>query len=511
MRLKALGQKQCSDTASSSAEKSQDGRGSGLKNILKPNWGLVIALAFYVLFVTVTWFVHDRPWSLEEDGFVFLIGARSAPTDHYASTRSPGWSFLVWLLSRTGLDLFQAGKLLVALSGLLFLSVTFFLLNLSLNRALANWGVLLVAGSYNVLAWSVLLGSHMTAAAFALLGLCLFLDRRNRLVLAASAICLGFAATVRINYLSLLGIGVWLFFDRIKLRQKLFNTVFWAGMMLLSASPFLFVNWSFRGSALDTGQWRLAATALLGRDPSQYASVGDFLSSDPITIAAKWMLRFLLDLPSYIPNVFAWIGILGIPGLVVGTLAEPCDTMSGNLNRPLREVSTALVLFTTPLAFVYFNSAYLLFAIPLLVAGVLALTDRVGKSARKEVFYVTLVFVLLLTLLDMTRSARYSYQQALQTPEYASAGGFLRTEAHRGDNILVAGQIFLKYYSEGPNYVDCRTLSPNTPRTDLDYIIIDSRYSDLAATCLETLGEHLVGFREVYHTDREPVLRVYKK
>lgn len=489
----------------------QDGRGSRLKNILRSNWGLVIALTFYVLFVTVTWFVHDRPWTLEEDGVTYLIGARTVFTDHYLSTPSPGWAFLVWLLTRTGIEIFQAGKLLVALSGLQFIFASFLVLKISLGRFLANWGVLLATGTYNVLAWSVLLGSHMTAAAVGLLGLWFFLDRRNRLVLAASAICFGLAITIRINYLSLLGLGIWLLLDSVRLRRKLFNLVFWCGLVILCASPFLLVNWEIRGSLLDTRQWRLAALALLGEDSTQFATIGDFLFSDPKTIAAKWVLRFLFDLPSYIPSVFAWIGILGIPGLIVGSLAVQSNALDERRMQPFPEVTTALVLFTIPLAFVYFNPAYLLFGIPLLVVGVVAFTDWVSKNGRKRVFELSIIVVLVLTLLDMTRSIRYYYQEALQTPDYATVGSFLKTRAQRGDNILFVGQRFLKYYDEGPNYIDCRTLPPDAHSVELDYVVIDSRYPSLAVTCLETLGAPLAGFHEIYHTDRGPILRVYRQ
>jgi hypothetical protein len=468
-------------------------------------WGLALGIGIYLSFVLIAFVVHSQPWNLEEDGVNFLIGAQTILTDHYWSTWSPGWAFLVWLISRTGIPMFESGKIIVGFSGLVFIISGFFIGSVLLDMRRANWVALLTATSYAVLAGGVLLGSHMTAAAIGLAGLFFFFARKSDLRLALSGLLIGIAIALRINYIALLGLGVLLVLDSKPWALRARSLAIWAAAVVIFASPILFLNRLERGSFLDTGQWRLAIMVFdPNADASSYTSLLQWILSAPLQILPRVFFRYVYDLPGYISQSLSWVGILGMAGvaLVLVTRVKP---MSSN-ERSLIGAVTAIALFCLPLALAPLDVMYLIFLLPLLAILSVVMLSRVNRNW----FVAAMLVLVLLQGSEAIRLIRFRYLQTQETPDYASVGAFVQTNVPREAKIILVGQSHFSYYAGRTVNLDCRSLDIRAKALEYDYVVIDSRFSELGQSCLANLGIGFSELQELFTTATRPTITLYR-
>lgn len=314
---------------------------AGMKRLLLPT---LIALAFLLTLVYVARTHTFGTYGTETDFYHFYapdaerIAAGQFPENTY---QAPGYSLMILLVSKLTGDLFVAGKWISIISAALIVLLTFQLI----ARLFGYWVgigaamIVMVSGQ-----WPQFAIQATTDAFFLMLclaALAVFTSERIaahwRVVL--TGVIASLAYLTRYNGLFLLaacvfGIVVLDLFKR-SLRERFTLAAIFIAVFLVTASPWLYLNYQHRGSPFYNTNYLNMATffysEMIGGRINQdgtrelsdvFHSFGEMLSYDPKRIIARYPVNLYDCLKRSITTslVSPWVGWLAMAGVMLALI-----------------------------------------------------------------------------------------------------------------------------------------------------------------------------------------------
>lgn len=479
--------------------------------------GLVVALFVAVWVGFSLW--HSVPFaSVETDGMEYIATAQSLFTPHfsYSSYHGIGYPLAIWLVHLLLNDWFLSAKLTSGIAGLIFLVMSYQLIERLFGRPPALLGALLILTNFFVVAYSGIAMADMPGAALGLSALVILIRSQSAERYAWAGALAGAAAVTRYQYLGLvLAVSfVWIFESNNRARIR--AVLLYAAAFSVVILPFLILNWRTFGNPLFNSNYHLIGgwvyRGFQAPPASSWNDIATIVASDPKTTVFRYLRKVGFDLPLFWMHIVYYASFFGLAGWIWA--------LRNKLDRP--KLLTAVGFFVAYVSVTAISwtgsERYWIFVIPLIIGGCAFFVAQLSIQNWK----LGLGLLLLLISVNLVGAIdNFPSLASEQAPEFQRAGEVIRKSA-APDSVILVSQPQIAYFAERPSVLlrDVARTWGELPKViaqhRVGFVVMDERYgAGHYAELQPLLNAELVSqafpqWQLVYREDSKPRIVVYR-
>lgn len=479
--------------------------------------GLVVAVFVAVWVGFSLW--HSVPFaSVETDGMEYIATAQSlfTPRFSYSSYHGIGYPLAIWFVHFLVNDWFVSARVVSGIAGLIFLLMSYQLIDRLFGRHAAVLGALLILTNFFVVTYSGIAMADMPGAALGLSTLVILIRSQSAARYAWAGALAGAAAVTRYQYLALvLAVSfVWIFESSNRARIR--AVLLYLGAFTAVILPFLILNWRTFGNPLFNSNYNLVGGWVYrGQQASPASSWNDvvtMVASDPKATVFRYLRKVGFDLPLF------WVHLVYYASFF--SLAGWFWAFRNKIDRP--KLLTAVGFFgayTLVTAISWTGSErYWIFVVPFILAGCAFFVAQLSIQNWK----LGLGLLLLLISVNLAGAIdNFPRLASEQAPEFKRAGEVIRQSAPP-DSVILVSQPQIAYFAERPSVLlrDVARSWEELPKVIAQYgvgfVVMDERYGVGRYAELQPLfnGEQVSQafpqWQLIYSEDSKPRIVVYR-